>query len=173
MSTSNHATIQPLSLEGTAYQRGLAHGETLRAKIQELVRIWQAELSVGFEMDAGEVIRRLLQRTNFVDAILKWTPDLLDEVRGIADGCGLSFDTMLAFQLLDELWANGDLIAVGPQLVQKLKGQHGIERQPAAVGDAPHFVEQVGRPLLHGADKIGPLEESVDDLTRIHLEPDG
>jgi hypothetical protein len=62
-------------------------------------------------MDAGEVIRRLLQRTNFVDAILKWTPDLLDEVRGIADGCGLSFDTMLAFQLLDELWANGDLIA--------------------------------------------------------------
>jgi hypothetical protein len=32
-------------------------------------------------------------------------------VRGIADGCGLPFDTMLAFQLIDELWANGDMIA--------------------------------------------------------------
>jgi isopenicillin-N N-acyltransferase-like protein len=110
MTTSAHATIQPISLKGTAYQRGLGHGETLRAKIQELVRVWQAELSAGFELDAGQVIHRFLQRTDFVSAIQKWTPDLLDEVRGIADGCGLSFDTILAFQLLDELWANGDLI---------------------------------------------------------------
>lgn len=111
MTMSAHTPIQPLTLEGTAYQRGLVHGETLRAKIQDLVRIWQAELSAGFGLDADEVIRRFLQRTDFVSAIQKWTPSLLDEVRGIADGCGLSFDTMLAFQLLDELWANGDLIA--------------------------------------------------------------
>jgi isopenicillin-N N-acyltransferase-like protein len=110
MTTSAHATIQPLSLEGTAYQRGLGHGETLRAKIQELVGVWQANLSAGFQLDAGQVIHRFLQRTDFVSAIQKWTPDLLDEVRGIADGCGLSFETMLAFQLIDELWANGDLI---------------------------------------------------------------
>ncbi len=110
MTTSAHATIQPLSLEGTAYQRGLGHGETLRAKIQELVGVWQANLSAGFQLDAGQVIHRFLQRTDFVSAIQKWTPDLLDEVRGIADGCGLSFETMLAFQLIDELWANEDLI---------------------------------------------------------------
>jgi isopenicillin-N N-acyltransferase-like protein len=110
MTTSAHATIEPLSLEGTAYQRGLGHGETLRAKIQELVGVWQANLSAGFELDAGQVIHRFLQRTDFVSAIQKWTPDLLDEVRGIADGCGLSFETMLAFQLIDELWANEDLI---------------------------------------------------------------
>ena len=103
MTASAGAIIQPLSLEGTAYQRGLAHGETLRTRIQELVQIWQAELSAGFGMDASQVVHRFLQRTDFVSAIQKWTPDLLDEVRGIADGCGLSFDTMLAFQLLDEL----------------------------------------------------------------------
>lgn len=110
MTTSAQATIQPLSLEGTAYQRGLGHGETLRAKIQELVGVWQAELSAGFKLDAEQVIHRFLQRTDFVNAIQRWTPDLLDEVRGIADGCGLSFETMLTFQLLDELWANGDLV---------------------------------------------------------------
>jgi isopenicillin-N N-acyltransferase-like protein len=110
MTTSAPATIQPLRLEGTAYQRGLAHGETLKDKIQELVQLWQAELSAGFKLDAAQVIHRFLQRTDFVSAIEKWTPDLLDEVRGLADGCGLSFETMLAFQLLDELWASGDVV---------------------------------------------------------------
>ena len=110
MTTSAHAIVQPLSLEGTAYQRGLAHGEALRAKIQELVEVWRANLSAGFQLDAGQVIHRFLQRTDFVSAIQKWTPGLLDEIRGIADGCGLPFETMLAFQLLDELWANEDLI---------------------------------------------------------------
>ncbi|MBN1135828.1 MAG: hypothetical protein JXM73_04540 [Anaerolineae bacterium] len=110
MTTATHAIIHPLSLEGTAYQRGLCHGETLRAEIQEVIQIWQAELAAGFELDAGQVIHRFLQRTDFVNAIQKWTPDLLDEVRGIADGSGLPFETMLAFQLIDELWANGDLV---------------------------------------------------------------
>ena len=110
MATTANATIEPLVLVGTAYQRGLHHGETLRTKIQELVRVWQAELSAGFRLDAAQVIQRFLGRTDFVGAIRKWTPDLLDEVRGIADGCGLSFDTMLAFQLVDELWANEDVI---------------------------------------------------------------
>jgi len=110
MTTSVHTPIQPIYLEGTAYQRGFTHGETLRAEIQELVRVWQAELAAGFKLDAGQVIYRFLQRTDFVSAIQKWTPELLDEVRGIADGCGLSFETMLAFQLLDELWASGDVV---------------------------------------------------------------
>jgi len=110
MTTSIPATIQPMRLEGTAYQRGLTHGETLRAEIQDLVRLWQAELSAGFKLDAGQVIHRFLQQTDFVSAIQRWTPDLLDEVRGMANGCGLSFETMLAFQFLDELWASGDVV---------------------------------------------------------------
>ena len=110
MTTSAHATIQPLRLEGTAYERGLVHGETLRARIQELVGAWQAQLSEGFGLDADQVIQRFLERTDFVRAIQEWTPELLDEVRGIADGCGLSFETMLAFQLVDELWASGDVV---------------------------------------------------------------
>lgn len=110
MPTTGNAAIEPLVLKGPAYHRGLAHGETLRAKIQELVQVWQAELSAGFRLDAGQVIQRFVQRTGFSRAIRKWTPDLLDEVRGIADGCGLSLDTMLAFQLVDELWANEDVI---------------------------------------------------------------
>lgn len=110
MTASASATIQPLRLEGTGYQRGLVHGETLKTKIQELIGAWKAQLSVGFGLEAGQVIHRFLQRTDFARAIQQWTPDLLDEVRGIADGCGLPFETVLAFQLIDELWARGDVV---------------------------------------------------------------
>ncbi len=105
--------IQPLTLEGTAYQRGLIHGETLRSQIQDLIGIWKADLSGVFGTDADQHIQTFLQRTDFLPAIERWTPDLLDEVRGMADGSGLSFESLLAFQFLDELWAYNETIAGG------------------------------------------------------------
>jgi hypothetical protein len=104
--------IQPLTLEGTAYQRGLIHGETLRSQIQELIGIWRADLSAVFRTGADQHLHTFLQRTDFVSAIKEWTPDLLDEIRGIADGAALPLESLLAFQLLDELWAYNDTAAV-------------------------------------------------------------
>jgi hypothetical protein len=103
--TSTKQQIQPLTLEGTPYQRGLAHGETLRSQIQELIGIWKADLSAVFRTGADQHLHTFLQRTEFLSAIQQWTPDLLDEIRGIADGSALPFESLLAFQLLDELWA--------------------------------------------------------------------
>ena len=113
MTSPSPAEIQPLTLEGTAYQRGLIHGETLRSQIQELIGIWKADLSAVFGTDADEHIQTFLQRTGFLPAIKEWTPDLLDEIRGMADGSGLSFELLLAFQFLDELWAYNDTLAGG------------------------------------------------------------
>jgi hypothetical protein len=62
-------------------------------------------------MDADVFIERLLAKTDFVPAIRKWTPDLLEEVEGIAEGSGIDFRTILAFQLLDESWAHGKRVA--------------------------------------------------------------
>ena len=101
---------QPLVLEGSPYQRGLAHGETLRTEIQAVIGLWQDELERSFERTAGEVIRRFLVGTDFVPAMQMWTPDLLDEIRGITEGSGLDGDTLLAFQLLDEMWNNADVV---------------------------------------------------------------
>ena len=55
----------------------------------------------------GELIRNFLKKTDFQPAIDRWTPGLLDEVRGIADGAGVDFDTMYAYQLIDEIWVMG------------------------------------------------------------------
>ena len=39
---------QPLILEGTPYQRGLAHGVTLRNEIQAVVSLWEEALERDF-----------------------------------------------------------------------------------------------------------------------------
>ena len=39
------------------------------------------------------------------------TPELLDEIRGIAEGAGLDFDTMLVFEFMDEYLVHGEAIA--------------------------------------------------------------
>ena len=113
MTSPSHAEIRPLRLEGSAYQRGLIHGETLRDQIQELIGIWKADLSGVFGTDADQHIQTFLERTDFVPAIEEWTPDVLEEVRGMADGSGLSFESVLAFQFLDELWAYNEAAAGG------------------------------------------------------------
>ncbi len=101
---------QAVVLQGTPYQRGLAHGETLRSEIQAVVSLWQEALERDFRCPATEVIRRFLAGTDFVPPMQAWTPGLPDEIRGIADGAGLGHDTLLAYQLLDEMWNNADAI---------------------------------------------------------------
>ena len=45
------------------------------------------------------------RETDYVSAISRRTPDLLEEVRGIAAGAGVDPDLLFALQLLDEEWA--------------------------------------------------------------------
>jgi hypothetical protein len=40
----------------------------------------------------------------------KWTPQLWDELKGISAGSGIDFDTIFAFQLVDEMWTSARLI---------------------------------------------------------------
>lgn len=103
--------VHVLSLRGSPLERGLAHGQALRPEIQHLVRAWKADLEETHGRDPDELIRLFLAETDFVPAIERWTPGLMDEVRGIAQGCEIDFETILAYQLPDEMWANAGEIA--------------------------------------------------------------
>ena len=103
--------LRVITLEGSPYNRGLVHGRTLKAEINDLVRLWKADLEQEYKMKADAFVAKFLKQTDFTKAIKKWTPELLEEVRGIADGSGVDFDTIYAFQLVDEMWANGEAIA--------------------------------------------------------------
>jgi isopenicillin-N N-acyltransferase-like protein len=96
-----------IPLEGTPRERGRIHGETLRSQIKELVTVWKDDLRQNRRSDPDEYLMGFLEKTNFPQAIKKWTPGLLEEVEGIAEGAGVDFKTMLAFQLVDEEWWYG------------------------------------------------------------------
>jgi isopenicillin-N N-acyltransferase-like protein len=100
--------LRILELQGTPYERGLTHGQTLKKEIQELINLWKANIEKSFSVPAETYIRKLLEASDFQPAIERWTPGLLDEVRGIADGAGVNFQTMYAFQLIDETWVMSD-----------------------------------------------------------------
>ncbi|MFC1731660.1 C45 family autoproteolytic acyltransferase/hydrolase [candidate division KSB1 bacterium] len=71
-------------------------------------------------------------RIRFIPAIKQYTPGLLEEVRGISDGSGIDFNTILAFQLMDEIWLNGgDIIAEHCSSL-------GVDRK----GDLPSLIGQ-------------------------------
>lgn len=96
--------IPVLVLEGTPRQRGQIHGESLREKITEIVAIWKEEFSKVHEMHPDKYIDEFIAYQKFDRAIRKWTPELEEEVKGIAEGAGIDEKTMYAFQLPDEEW---------------------------------------------------------------------
>ncbi|MBN1221934.1 MAG: hypothetical protein JXB23_01705 [Candidatus Aminicenantes bacterium] len=90
-----------LILEGTPRQRGRIHGETLRERINELV----GGLTEGIRKagkDPLDYAGRIVDGAGFLDAALRWTPHCVEEIRGIAEGAGIDFKIMFAFNLLDE-----------------------------------------------------------------------
>jgi hypothetical protein len=103
--------LRVITLEGTPYERGMRHGTHLKKEIHALLRLWKADLEKEYKLDAATFTRRLLEKTDFLTAIKRWTPGLIDEIKGIAAGAGVDFETMLLFQLPDEYWVNGEAIA--------------------------------------------------------------
>lgn len=132
--------LKVLVLTGTPYERGLQHGTLLKKEIGELVPKWEKYVERLFKVKADEYIKHFLKNTGFIPAIKKWTPELLEEIRGIADGSGIDFDTMYVYQLLDEIWLHGKGVLPHCTCI-------GVNRQgkiPAMAGqnlDIPEFYD--------------------------------
>jgi hypothetical protein len=103
-----------VDLRGTARARGFEHGRLLRDRIQESVRRWQDSLVREYGVEADTVIRRFLDATDFAPAMERWTPGILDEVHGMAEGAELDIRLAYSFQLLDEMWNHAE-DAIGGQ----------------------------------------------------------
>lgn len=121
-----------LDLTGTPYERGVQHGKALREAIHKSVAIWKENLQITFKIDGDTFITKFLAKTNYLLAIKKWTPDLLEEVRGISEGAQIDFNTILVFQLMDEYWVNG------PEITAEHCSAMGI----AEAADHPTIVAQ-------------------------------
>lgn len=127
---------------GTPRQRGRAHGETLRPLIQELLAAWEEELQGEVGMSLPTYLRRFRGEVDFLPAVERWTPDLLLEVQGIAEGANLPLDQCRCLQYLDEHWHHLGQIQKGrmePSACSSLGGG-----RPLCLGqnmDLPRFLD--------------------------------
>ena len=97
-------TLKEITLTGQGYELGLQHGQQLKAEIKGIVSAWKQNTTAALGKDADVVLKEFFEYANFEPAIKRWTPDLLEEVRGIADGSGQSFNDIFVLNLLDEFW---------------------------------------------------------------------
>lgn len=97
-------TMPVVELKGTARQRGHAHGEALRPQITETVARWRASIAADYDPDVDGFIDGFLSANRFPAALDRWTPGLMDEIKGIAEGAGQPEREILAIQFGDEQW---------------------------------------------------------------------
>lgn len=97
-------TVPIIYLKGSAYERGFQHGSQMKKEIQEVYTKWKKSVAEDTGKDANFVINDFITSSNYMEAIEKWTPDLLEEIKGLAAGSQQSFNDVLAFQLIDEYW---------------------------------------------------------------------
>jgi len=98
------AIARIVECHGSPAAMGETHGEATRDLIAETLDLWRTLIS-GRTPAEIDPIGRLLAGTDFVPAIERHAPDLLEEVRGIARGANQPFDTMLVYNLMDEEWS--------------------------------------------------------------------
>jgi hypothetical protein len=99
------ATMLPmLDLRGSPASVGRAHGEALRETIAAMRQRWRDSIDRRFHVHPDSFIETFLAETRFVDAMRRWTPELLEETEGIAEGSGRPLPETLAFQFMDEEW---------------------------------------------------------------------
>jgi len=147
--------LRVVELKGTPYVRGRTHGRSLKLEIQELIRRWKTDIEKTYSVPATTYIQRLLEATNFQPAIERWTPGLLDEVRGIADGAGIDFQTMYAFQLIDETWVMSDDLALSKCTAIAAQRRGGSPALVAQTLDIPGY--------YHGFQTVLRIEGSAEE----------
>jgi len=109
---TTYSNLPMLHLYGTPYENGFQHGAIMKNRIIKLIELWKKDIEDNYQIPADEFIKMFLDSTDYIPAIKKWTPDLLEEIKGISAGSGIDFNIIFAFQLTDEIWTNTRLISI-------------------------------------------------------------
>jgi hypothetical protein len=91
----------------------------LRPLLESHLAAWLASLERAGLGDPRAYVADMLRDTDFVPALRDHTPDLLEEVDGLADGADKARPLMFALQLLDEEWAYRARRHQGPDKLEK------------------------------------------------------
>lgn len=131
----NTKNVPVIELQGNGYQRGLQHGKLLKTEIAEVFKKWKIDLETKTKQNADTVIEHFYRNTNFEPAIKKWTPEIYEEIKGIAESSGQSFRDVYCYQLADEFWVYLDK-------VKSTEVNHCSGIGVAAIGSKPAYIAQ-------------------------------
>jgi hypothetical protein len=126
---------------GTPEERGLQHGEALRAQIAQGLGAWSDAIGERHGVDPNDYIRRFVRGTNFLDAIRQWTLDMEAEIAGIARGANQPWEWVYAYNLLDEEWT------WARQVTTEARGCTAVGLTPA--GGPPWLAQTMDIPRAH------------------------
>jgi predicted choloylglycine hydrolase len=116
--------IYYLELEGTPYEMGRQHGQALAEEIGGSIAEYKANVAKTFgQENSAKIIDWALNQANFRNEVEKYTPHVMDEMQGLADGAGVPFEDMLLHQMFEEVYEAAPL-KVGLDLAEAFLG-HG------------------------------------------------
>ena len=93
-----------IEMRGEPRRRGQAHGEALKVEIAETMARWHSDIALAYDPDVEGFIEAFLASTCFPAALDRWTPGLMDEIEGIAEGADQPRRDVIALQFMDEQW---------------------------------------------------------------------
>jgi predicted choloylglycine hydrolase len=95
-------------LDGSPRRRGQIHGESLRTAIHDLLSVWDADVGKEVDMGLASYLQKFEAETDFVAAMERWAPALVEEVLGIAEGASIPLNVCRCLQCMDEHWTHLD-----------------------------------------------------------------
>lgn len=98
MSESNHLYIR---LSGTPYERGLKHGTLAKERIAKLIETYKLLFDKEAHIEWEDALEKAARY--YVEPIAQYRPDLIEEMRGIAEGSGQSFETIVLINSRSEI----------------------------------------------------------------------
>ena len=86
------------------YENGYAHGSALKDQVHQQVASWQIHMQQELGLSTDSIFAIINEHTGFTSTIETHAPELLEELRGIADGAGLDRRLVLAYNLGEEIY---------------------------------------------------------------------
>ena len=97
--------IYYIAVAGSPYEMGTQHGMALKPQIIDAIADYKANVIKMFgRSDAEKIIDWVLNKADFKRSILQYLPNALEELRGIADGAGVSEDDLLLANMFEEVY---------------------------------------------------------------------
>ncbi|MFJ3673274.1 C45 family autoproteolytic acyltransferase/hydrolase [Streptomyces sp. NPDC090106] len=176
-----------LDCAGSGLEIGRAHGEQARDAVRQALERWR-------ERTAGPAGRSsaaaLVGASPLLDTVRRLTPAIADELRGIAEGAGVPFADVVAYNCMDEQWwmqrhdrlhgcsVIGAWTAAGGHLTQNMDlppfmdGSQVVLRVRPDDGPAQLLLSAAGLVGLTGVNEHG-VAVCVNTLGMLRTDPRG